>query len=1013
MAPGYLFIWLLIKNQIPFAQSHIPLSMNFRFLSLISVIFLCQAGFPAYTQVVWKQYNGPFAGDVQSLTSYGDTLFVSSRLTGIFKSTDSGLNWHPAVPSLKFVGSLFDNDTSLLIGSDRIYSYKASNYDVDTISQPVPGEIQFFHKMDGELFVSTDYSVYKYDPISKLLIEKSNGLPVFDLVHWTQDLVSIDGVLFCNVLADGLYKSFDKGENWVKAAEVPNFSSSYLSLKTRNDSLLYVTDWEVYLSTDKGESWATLTYNLPDGVYLDIATHGNNLFIASSSGVFSLEEDSGTWEKVDDVFYSLILTDGDLMFATDEGSVRKWDDVSKKFTRSDKGINTSTVNDVEVFNHILYSGTESGLHFTTPGSDDWKEVSNLGGLNVSTIKKSKSKLFVGTSEGLYVASASNNPVFSRLSGIPSLYITDIEVLNDRIFVATWFNVYVSYNDGQSWKVLPNAVSNAPDVYIYFLGADDNTLVAGTSNGLCRILSDSSDWEKIDFFTTRTSSLNIINGIIYAGEMNSSIYRSFDDGATWEYSGIDGYNKLDMIKRGNNIYAATYNKIYYSDNNGESWDPYYETGIPAVFLNCITEGENHFYVGTTGKSVWYRPYQSDIILTTDVYTIVNDTIYDVNPLVTAQEFRENVFVSYGASIEMEVINDPGTSGYVGVNRVKILAEDGVNKNILKVSGAPGVPCDTTLNNFSFSINEKTVSFFCDADTWSTNTFYWEFGDGNTSAEQNPIHTFANYADYVVTLQVLNECGLVGSRHHDVNLGCPAAVDPSIQYTSDNTAITFTNSGTLSPLLPSTYAWSFGDGATSIERNPVHTYAMPGTYEVELQEINECSKKTVVSSVVVLCPNPEVNFDYDVDDQGLQVTFTNLSSNYASVLWSIDGSELTDDSLSHTFEPGAYEVCLIASNTCGTETVCKNVSIVITEREKDLSYSILLYPNPTLEYLVINSLQEKIDQVEIITIDGRPIYSEVISSPKSEIAIKTQAWTPGEYILTLTIGSTKKTRKIVKR
>jgi PKD repeat protein/photosystem II stability/assembly factor-like uncharacterized protein len=993
--------------------------MNFRFLSLISVIFLCQAGLPAYNQVVWKQYNGPFAGDVQSLTSYGDTLFVSSRLTGIFKSTDSGLNWHPAVASLKLegdislVGSLFDNDTSLLIGSDRIYSYKGSHEDLVTMSQPVPGEIQFFHKMDGDLFVSNDYSVYKYDPESKLLIEKNNGLPVFDQIHWTRDLVSIDGVLFCNVLADGLYKSLDKGEHWEKAGEVSNFTNSYLSLKTRNDSLLYVTDWDVYLSTDKGESWANITYNLSGGVYLDIATLGNKLFITSISGVFSLADGSGSWEKVDDVFYSKILRDEDLMFATDEGSVRKWDDVSKKFIRSDKGINTSTVNDVEVFNHLLYSGTESGLHFTTPGSDDWQEVSNLRGLNVLSMKKSKSRLFVGTSQGLYVASESNNPVFSRLSGIPSLYVADIEVLNDRIFVTTGFDVFVSYDEGQNWKMLPGAVSHTSNAHIYLLGADDNTLVAGTSNGLWRILSDSSDWEKIGFFTKQIFSLNVVNGIIYAGEMNSSIYRSLDDGATWEYSGIDGVNRLDMIKRGNNIYAATYNKIYYSDNNGESWDSYYETGIPAVFLNCITEGADHFYVGTTGKSVWYRPYKRDIILTSNEYTIVNDTIYDVNPLVTAEAFRENVSVSYGASIEMEIITDPGTSGYVGVNRVKILAEDGVNKSILKVSGAPGVPCDTTLNYFSFSIDDKTVSFFCDADTWSTNTFYWEFGDGNTSAEQNPIHTFANYADYIVTLQVLNECGLVGSRHHDVNLGCPAAVDPSIEYTSDNTTITFTNSGTLSSLLPSTYAWSFGDGATSIERNPVHTYAMPGTYEVELQEINECSQNTVVSSVVVLCPHPEVNFEYDVDDNGQQVTFTNLSSNYASVLWSIDGSELTGDSLSHTFEPGTYEVCLIASNACGSETVCRNVSIVITEGEKDLNNSILLYPNPTLEYLVINSLQEKIDQVEIITIDGRPVYSEVISSPKSEITIKTQAWSPGEYILTLTMGSRKKTLKIVKR
>jgi PKD repeat protein len=998
--------------------------MNFRFLALISVIYLCHVAIPAYNQAVWKQYNGPFSGDIESLTSYGDTLFVCSRLTGIFKSSDSGLNWKPAVPSLTLVNSVFDNDTSLLIGGaeppysykDRVYSYKGSNHDLIPISQQVPGQINYFHKMEGELFVSTHESVYKYDPESRLLIEKNNGLPPPDPIRWTGDLVSIDGVLFCNVLNKGLYKSFDKGEHWEKVvSESPNLpNGSYYSLKTRNDSLLYVHVHNVFLSADKGQSWKTINYNLPTatGVFRDIAILGNKLFVTSSKGIFSITEGSTNWEKVDDLLFSRIMTDEDLMFSTDVGSVNKWDDVSKKFIPSNKGMNTSTVNDIEVFNHRLYSGTLSGLHFTTPGSDNWKEVSELRGLHVSTIKRSKSQLFVGTSKGLYVASASSNPVFSLLTGLPAIYISDIEVLNDRIFAATQYDVYVSYDEGKTWKALPNSVAKAPDAYIQYLAADNNMLVAGNTKGLCKILSDSSDWKKIGFFTTQTSSLNIINGIIYAGEMNSSIYRSLDGGATWGHSHIAGYNRLDMIKRGNNIYAATYNKIYYSDNNGESWDSYYETGIPAIFLNCIAEGENDFYVGTTGKSVWHRPYQSKKNINTDVYTIVNDTIYDVNPLVTPKEFQKNVSVSYGASIEMEIISDSSPSDYAGLNRVKILAEDGINKQILNVSGAPGVPCDSTVNNSSFTTHEKTVSFYIDADTWSTNSFYWEFGDGATSTEQNPVHTFPDYAEYTVTLQVSNECGLMNS-YHDVDLACPAVVNPSIEYTAENTTITFKNSGTLSPLLSSTYAWSFGDGTTSTERNPIHTYAAPGTYEVELQEINECSEKTVVSSVVVLCPHPEANFDYEVDDIGLQVTFANLSSNYTSVIWSIEGTELTDESPSFTFAPGTHEVCLDAVNTCGTKTVCKNVSVVITGTETDLDNSILLYPNPSTEYLLIQSLQERIDHVEIITIAGKPVYSEGFNTPKSEITINTEAWNPGEYILTLTMGSTKRTRKIVKR
>ena len=311
----------------------------------------------------------------------------------------------------------------------------------------------------------------------------------------------------------------------------------------------------------------------------------------------------------------------------------------------------------------------------------------------------------------------------------------------------------------------------------------------------------------------------------------------------------------------------------------------------------------------------------------MYRITADTIYDVDPLITLDEFRRHVAVSYGSSVEMEIVGEPGSSSYVGVNRVKVLAEDGVNMTVLNVNGAPGVPCRVPENDFSFSIDEKMASFSVEADAWRTNAFFWEFSDGTTSTEQNPIHEFDRYGQHGAELQVSNECGSRDAFFKTVDLGCPAVVNPSIGFTTEGTTVSFRNLGASSPLLSSSYAWSFGDGATSADRDPVHTYEIPGSYEVTLQELNECSKKTVTTSI----------------------------------------------------------------------------SIVITEIPDDSNGSILVFPNPSTEYVMILSAIERITEVSATTSTGLPVHSETFSTPHSQIAINTQSWSPGVYILKLSTGS----------
>lgn len=64
------------------------------------------------------------------------------------------------------------------------------------------------------------------------------------------------------------------------------------------------------------------------------------------------------------------------------------------------------------------------------------------------------------------------------------------------------------------------------------------------------------------------------------------------------------------------------------------------------------------------------------------------------------------------------------------------------------------------------------------------------------------------------------------------------------------ISFTNTSVGEGL---TYLWNFGDGATSTNANPVHTFVNAGTYSVSLTVTNENGTNTKSETIVVLPPD----------------------------------------------------------------------------------------------------------------------------------------------------------------
>jgi len=148
-------------------------------------------------------------------------------------------------------------------------------------------------------------------------------------------------------------------------------------------------------------------------------------------------------------------------------------------------------------------------------------------------------------------------------------------------------------------------------------------------------------------------------------------------------------------------------------------------------------------------------------------------------------------------------------------------------------------------------------FTDSSTNAPSSWIWSFGDGGSSSQENPQHTYVLPGTYTVALTVTNADGgdtLV--RPSYVTVAAPPA-PPVADFTGSPVSgvvpltVSFTDASTNEP---TSWAWDFGDGGTSSLPDPAHTYHQAGTYTVSLAVANSDGSDTLVRSGYVTASEP---------------------------------------------------------------------------------------------------------------------------------------------------------------
>ena len=199
--------------------------------------------------------------------------------------------------------------------------------------------------------------------------------------------------------------------------------------------------------------------------------------------------------------------------------------------------------------------------------------------------------------------------------------------------------------------------------------------------------------------------------------------------------------------------------------------------------------------------------------------------------------------------------------------------------------------------------------------------WDFGDGNSSSDGNPQHSYSSPGTYTVCLEVTNSAGSDAACQTIRVVLIPNAGFTTVE--SDEGTYNFTDA---SGNEPTGWQWDFGDGNSSNMQNPSHSYASPGTYTVCLVASNAEGADTICQSLKVVFI-PQAGFEVNAKGDGNYDFKDNSSNEPTDWKWDFgDGKKSSRRNPSHTYSsPGDYTVCLIVTNAAGADTVCQSLSV----------------------------------------------------------------------------------------
>ncbi|MFF1574792.1 PKD domain-containing protein [Leifsonia sp. NPDC058292] len=286
---------------------------------------------------------------------------------------------------------------------------------------------------------------------------------------------------------------------------------------------------------------------------------------------------------------------------------------------------------------------------------------------------------------------------------------------------------------------------------------------------------------------------------------------------------------------------------------------------------------------------------------------------------------------------------GTLDEAAVYSSVLSSQDVANHYALGTNGT--LPNQAPVASFTTSQTGLTVNVDGTASSDPDGTiasYAWDFGDGDTATTPTASHTYVQGGSYAVKLTVTDDQGTTSTKTTAVTVTAPPPNQaPVAAFTStvDHLNVAFNGSTSADPDgTVASYAWDFGDGATSTDANPTHVYGSAGTFTVTLTVTDDkglASAPVQQQVTTVAVPNQAPTASFTATPNGLTVAVdggasTDPDGTVASYAWNFgDGATATGATASHPYAAGGtYTVTLTVTDNQGLASSAATKTVTVT-------------------------------------------------------------------------------------
>ncbi len=310
--------------------------------------------------ITWIQTNNTTLNSegIWSLSNNGSDIIAGTVGSGIYRSTDSGLNWSQIGLPVLGTGCLTKSGSNIIAGTSNGV-YLSSNEGIDWRQGGLSGlGITSINSNGTKIFAgSSGGGIYYSSDNATTWTKINNGIPTDASIR---SIISKDSLIFAGTLYYGLYYSKDNGITWSQvkiSSMVPYNNALALTMNTAGGDTLQIfvgNSIGVYLFDYTSDSCILVDTSLTYQGIHSLTYSSNNIFAGTINGVFLSTNNGGSWTQIDtnkenQSFYTFNVKGKNILAEAGNNGV---------LLSTDNGINwiETGLNDIPTYSLIIDNG---------------------------------------------------------------------------------------------------------------------------------------------------------------------------------------------------------------------------------------------------------------------------------------------------------------------------------------------------------------------------------------------------------------------------------------------------------------------------------------------------------------------------------------------------------------------------------------------------------------------------------------------------------------------------------